>query len=271
VAHTLRRPRVAALAAAPSGRDGPRRFRATAFTVAYALLVLALAGVGTAAYLVATRPAAHTRPTAALAPAQAAGLGTYALKLVAFDVQQEYRLPNGTPLVAVVARPSAPPQFVSPSGPVAISAMIVHPGFAIEDPRDTKAYDVSKAGLFVLCGALAGCTIPGRPTTARAVLLDREVLELTLRTLERLQSLDSVLTFVPPASAKRVVYLTRGDLARQLSEPLAAALPPLAAGAPGRLRSERSLLTVVGAHTFTVHAISPLPDGSAYLDATPTS
>ena len=144
------------------------------------------------------------------------------------------------------------------NGPVAISAMVVHTGLAIEDPRDVRSFDLSKSALFVFCGAGVGCAIPDPPSTGLAALLDREVVALTLRTLDKLQSVDSVLTFLPPSSAKRVVYLTRGDLAQQLSEPLLRALS-----------RRRALTALVHAHTFAVSSISPLPDGSAYLAAAP--
>jgi hypothetical protein len=247
MAHALKRPRVIPVT----------RPRLTRLALAYAVLALLVAGAGVAAYVLATQPAARAQTSTALAPAQTAGLGTYALKALAFQVQREYQQPGGTAaLVAVVARPSAPPQFMTPSGPVAISALVVHAGFPIESPRDTKPYDVSKAAMFVMCGTGNDCAVPGT-SSGLTLVLDREVLELTLRTLQKLSSTDSVLTFIPPASAKRVVYLTRAGLSKQLGEPLQKAL-----AAP-------DLGQFMRARTFAVKGVNPLPDGSAFLEAVP--
>jgi hypothetical protein len=68
------------------------------------------------------------------------------------------------------------------------------------------------------------CAIPGTPTAGRGAQLAREVLELSLRTLAKLHSIDSTLIFIPSGSTKEVVYLTRGDLTRQLGESLSSAL-----------------------------------------------
>jgi hypothetical protein len=95
-------------------------------------------------------------------------------------------------------------------------------------------------------------TAVARSSGAEKAELQREIVELSLRTLGKLQSVDSVMTFIPPASAKRLVYLTRGDLAT---------LP----------RGRRATGALIGAHTFAVQSISALPDGSTYLAATPGS
>lgn len=264
MAHIVRRPRLAVRVDRRARSRSQPRLHGRSFALAYATLALTLAGAAVAAYLFATRPAMHLKKATRLVPAQTVGLGTYALKQIAYDVQGEYRQSNGTPLVAIMARPSAPPQFVAATGPVAISAMIVHSGFAIESPLDVKTYDVSKAAMFVMCGPEPACALPAGQAANRKAELQRELVELSMLTLRKLQSLDSVLTFVPPASAKRVVYLTRGDLSSRPAE-------SVAAGRPLSQREQRSLDALVGSHTFAVQSISPLPDGSAYLAATPRS
>ena len=107
MAETVRRGRMHAF---PVRRPRPAwrpRVHPRSFAAGYLLLALLLAGVALAAYALATRPAHATHRTATLAPAQTAGLGTYALKAIAFSVQREYRLTNGGTLVGIIARPSA--------------------------------------------------------------------------------------------------------------------------------------------------------------------
>ena len=64
-----------------------------------------------------------------------------------------------------------------------------------------------------------------------------------------------------------------GDLAKQLGEPLSSALPAARADVPNALSpaEQLALRRLVSPHAFVLHGLSQLPDGSAYLAATPIS
>jgi hypothetical protein len=274
MAETLRRSKSLTVAALrPRVTDAAAGTPPRVFLLAYAVLGLVLAGAAFAAIEFATRPVHKQHAQASPAPALTAGVGTYALKVLALQVQNEYRRSDGSQLLTIVTRPAAPPQIVTPTGVVAVSTLIIHSGLPIEASRDVNAYDVSRGALYLSCGSGGGCAIPGTASTARGALVEREVLELALRTFEKVASIDSVLAFIPPGSSSHFVFLTRGDLSKQLGEPISSALPPLTGLGPAGLSPDgrAELNSLVGPHVFVLQNISSLPDGSAYLEAVPST
>jgi hypothetical protein len=247
------------------------------FLLAYAVLGLVLGGAAFVAVDFATRPVHKQHAQASVAPALSAGVGTYGLTVLALQVQREYWRTQGNQLLTIVTRPSAPPQLVTATGLVAVSALIVHSGFAIENARDISTYDVSRGALYYLCGTGSACAIPGSASADRGALVEREVLELALRTFQTDASIDSFLAFIPPGSSSstsaRFVFLARGDLSKQLGEPISSALPPLTGPGPAGISPQGrvELNNLVGPHVLVLQNIGQLPDGSAYLEAAPNA
>ncbi len=96
------------------------------------------------------------------------------------------------------------------------------------------------AVLYQMCGLGPGCSISGKASTQRLMLVRREALELALYTFQYVGA-DQVVVFLPPVvhqtpvagQPKKVklttdptdaVFFRSGDLANELSHPLAASL-----------------------------------------------
>jgi hypothetical protein len=141
---------------------------------------------------------------------------------IATYVSSTYHLPDGHELVAVKA--SIPPSFQN---------TLVITDYAVSVPNGGQtSYDVIPAAnsvTYELCGLGPQCAIAsGTPSAARNRLLRREALELALYTFHYEPSLQTVVTYLPPARGQKasfVLLFLRDQLAGALAQPLKATLP----------------------------------------------
>ena len=188
--------------------DGPPsradRARHAAYRSRFAIVYVGLAIVavlGLAALVVAvTRSsdtAASTTTASEFTPTQAGELGAIQL---AEAVQRKYRLANGNELVGVVASRNTLQD--GNLGLVRVAYQLVQP-FDAQKDSDSKVVRPDNAIQYSLCGANAGCTIPGKASQKRFALLKRQGLELALRTFQNDPSVDNVSVFLRPVTPEQ--------------------------------------------------------------------
>ena len=128
-----------------------------------------------------------------------------------------YRLQDGRQLVDVVTGDP----FQSVITEVATPA--IGAGFG----RETPVYDPSRMRMFILCGTGKNCSVPGRPSVERTLLLHREAVELALYTFKYVDT-DGVVEFLPGTSSARpnlALFFRRHEVEPFLSHPLRSTLP----------------------------------------------
>jgi hypothetical protein len=126
------------------------------------------------------------------------------------------------------------------------------------------------------CGLGSSCSIThGTPTAARERLLRREALELALYTFKYAPSVNAVIAYMPPPPGQApstLLYLERGNLSHQLSEPLSATLPletaPLPSQPDPKEKDTIDKLTLPVEYSFQYEALTS--DTSAIV-LTPSS
>jgi hypothetical protein len=213
------------------------------FGIAYLLLAALLgAGVGLFVVFVSDNGKNGGQQWSAWKPTQN---GVQRFDQIAKNVGHQYALPNGRQLVGVL---SSPPVVQGQSTPVPLRAIAVQTGLAGETPDDASFYGAGDAWAYVLCGFGTNCAISqGKPTVERYDLLRREALELALYTFKYNHSVQSVLTYMPPAKAVNasgqatpsLIFLRRGDVKQALDEPLRTTLlPPKTNIKPGQMTAE---------------------------------
>ena len=133
---------------------------------------------------------------------------------IAKHVEKEYRLPHGRQLV-----------LITEAGPLAfrdIPAQVV-----LEEPGGDLQLVKGAPILYRLCGGSGDqCSIPGKPSRTRMLLLRREALELALYTFRYVAGVDQVVVLLPGAPGQRGVSLLfrKQSLIPQLIRPLHATL-----------------------------------------------
>jgi hypothetical protein len=208
--------------------EAPRPHRSK-FLVAYFVLA-AIVGVGVAAFLVFMQTdTMKTTPIGAAQGQPAAwngfrpqGFEADQVHQIATYISSTYHLPGGRELVAVKA--SIPPSYQN---------ALVITDYAVSVSRGGRSsYDVIPAAnsvTYELCGLGKQCAIAsGKPSVARSRLLRREALELALYTFHFEPSIQTVVTYMPPApgdKASFVLLFLRSQLAGALARPIAATLP----------------------------------------------
>jgi len=221
---------------APAPSVQPRTPHRLRFVVVYgllgAVLVAAVAGI-----VVYAGRSISPAPTWSSWRPSGGGLG--AAKQIAATVGKEYRLPDGSQLVDVIAKaPSVSGGTASSSGEVPIHYFAIH-----SSSGGDQIYPVSSSDsvMFQLCGLGPSCSIAtGKPSVARGTLVRREVLELALYTFKYVGGVKSIVAFMPPSSGtaqQYAVFLQKNDLESQLKTPLAGTLSsktPLPSGIPAR-------------------------------------
>jgi hypothetical protein len=167
-------------------------------------------------------------------------------------------------LVAVLNRDAS---LQSGTTKVAIGAV------AIRGASD-KIYRTSHTQFYALCGLspVGNCAIPGHPSASRALLLRREILELSLLSF-KYAGADSVVAYAPPTFSKTgkvsrtVAFLRRDDWKRALDKPLAQTLVPRRTLTPQSLTTNEQ--RIVAAVRLFDYQFSPIGDGSAVLILSP--
>jgi hypothetical protein len=123
--------------------------------------------------------------------------GTKEVNQIVDHVATRYRLPSGREMVAIIPRSPA-----AESPPISTVAIDKQALFSKEQQYST--YPLDKGMMYILCGGGTRCAISeGKPSTARQRLLRREALELALYTFHYVRGVDSVVTFLPPASTAK--------------------------------------------------------------------
>ena len=238
------------------------------FGIIYVLLA-AVVGAGIGSFIVlATGPEQQEDP--AWSAWQPKGSTIAKVRQIADRIPKAYRTENGAQLTVSLAGPLSVP---TPEGEVPVRAVFVRPdtskGLAEED--DIAVYPASAVVSFGLCGTRSKKQCELAPASAeRQTLLRRQALELSLYTLKYVDSVDSVVVFMPPeATNQRTVFLRRSDVSDELERPLSSLLTT-AKPKVGGLNSleEGQILRLTQSRTYSAE-LQPSPDGSPVLILTP--
>lgn len=215
-----RRPEAGGVAPAEPPAAVPHAARFQVFTGV--LIALALAAVATAILVASSSGGGASNEGATTWSAfkpSSDGLDT-GTREIADYVGRRYRLPGGQQIVAVTGGP-----MELQGAPMRIAVR--------HSPADGGQIDLldGRGVLYRLCGLGPKCAIAtGKATPERALLLQREAIELALYSFHDLKDLDNVVVFMPPPKGKApslALHFRRGDVAGQLARPLRATLPAL--------------------------------------------
>ena len=206
-----------------------RRPHRSKFLLAYFVLA-AIVGIGVAAFLVfvqtdtvkSSAAGSGSGPPAAWNGFQPRGFEADQVHQIATYISSTYHLPDGHELVAVKA--SIPPSYQN--------AFVITDYAVSVTSGGQSSYDVIPAAnsvTYELCGLGPQCSIAsGTPSIARSRLLRREALELALYTFHFEPSIQTVVTYMPPAPGDKASYVLlflRSQLAGALARPITATLP----------------------------------------------
>lgn len=140
------------------------------------------------------------------------------LRQIAAYVGGRYQFANGKQFAELTV------ETPKVDGQPATSVAVEHIAAGSEDKSA-----ISDAAIYNLCGSNADCTVPGsQNATARAQLMQREALELALRTFRAQTNIHIVVVEMPVIEdqvGRLDVYFVRDDLSRANSEPISATLP----------------------------------------------
>ena len=239
------------------------------FGIIYVLLA-AVVGAGIGSFIVlATGPEQQDDP--AWSAWQPQGSTIAKVRQIADRIPKAYRTETGAQLTVSLAGPLSVP---TAEGEVPVRAVFVRPdtskGLAEED--DIAVYPGSAVVSFGLCGTRSKeqCELGSTVSAGQQTLLRRQALELSLYTLKYVDSIDSVVVFMPPeAKSQSTVFLRRSDVADELDRPLSSLLPT-AKPKVGGLNSleEGQILRLTQSRTYSAE-VQPSPDGSPVLILTP--
>ena len=205
----------------PSARDiaiNQRRFG-----LAYLVLAIGVGvAVGLGIVLIGRGGSHQTSGPAGFNPAQGGELGA---REIARHVMHEYKATSGADLVGVVGQR---PSYLN----VAMHDDLVQPSDE-QGPKDTRDIRIGNGIMYLMCGTGRNCTVVGSqtPTRARALLIQQEALELTLRTFKNDSAVQTVTVLLPSVSTQAgsgqnlLALANRKDFASQISVPLSATIP----------------------------------------------
>jgi hypothetical protein len=201
-------------------QEPAHRFR---FGFAYLVLAAALgAAVGTFVLLLG-RPDDKPVPWSSWRPS---GSGAFQIPEIVEHVTSRYRNANGRQLLVAIARP---PSIVDGENFIPVSG-VARRAPVVRSQSDLAFTPLDNSVMFLLCGdGSQRCSLSGEPSNARGQLVRREALELALYTFKYVGDVESILTFMPPASgttSSTALFYRRSDLAAQLDRPLGQTLPP---------------------------------------------
>ena len=194
------------------------RFR---FGFAYLLLAAVVgAAVGTFVLLM-DRPPDRVVPWSSWQPS---ATGAFQIPQIAAHVGAKYRLDNGRQLL--VAIPDTP-SITDSGNEIPVSGVATRAPI-LRDQDDLSFTSLENGLMYLLCGDASRCALTGQPSQARGRLVRREALELALYTFKYVEGVESILTFMPPASgttSTTALFYRRSDLAAQLARPVTDTLP----------------------------------------------
>jgi hypothetical protein len=212
-----------------SGLDTSRRYTGR-FIVLYAVLGVVLAAAITGLIVLVIRPG-HTNPPAWSSWKPSNSNVPAMTKQIADHHASRYRMSEGGgQLVAII--PSGP-QITSGTSNIAIKAIAIRK--APQSNTGIRILGADKTRMYTLCGLGQNCSIQGgTPSAERGRLVRREALEVALYTFRFVPAVDSIVAFMPPPPGETtasVLFLEKGDVNDQLTQPLnktlTLATPPL--------------------------------------------
>jgi hypothetical protein len=249
--------------------EGQRPHRSK-FLLAYFVLA-AVVGIGVAAFLVfmqtdtvrTSAPGAGSATPAAWNGFRPRGFEADQVHQIATYISSTYHLPNGRELVAVKA--SIPPSYQN--------AFVITDYAVSVSSGGRSSYDVIPAAnsvTYELCGLGRQCSIEsGAPSIARSRLLRREALELALYTFHFEPSIQTVVTYMPPAPGDKASYVLlflRSQLAGELARPITATLPETKPPLPNAMpASEQSTVDGLTAPDLYRFSFTRGQDGGVWL------
>jgi hypothetical protein len=191
------------------------------WTPRFRVLLGVLLGIGVVAVaavvLLAVRgedPVVEPPAWSAWAPSAGGDLGA---QQIAQHVSPAYKLGNGRQLVQVGA------------GPLEVDGVPLDVAVRQAPAEGGNIQYFDDGGvMYRMCGLGAGCSIAGKASAKRGLLLGREGLELALYSFHYLDA-KSVVVLLPPApgdSPARALFFRRENVAAQLARPLGASLSP---------------------------------------------
>jgi hypothetical protein len=254
--------------------SGPRREEqqpAHRFRFGFAYLVLAAvvgAAVGTFVLLM-DRPPEKVVPWSSWQPS---GTGAFQITEIASHVGAKYRLDNGRQLL--VAIPDAP-SIMDSGNKIPVSG-VARRAPIIRDEDDLAFTSMQNGLMYLLCGDASRCALTGQATQARGRLVRREALELALYTFKYVEGVESILTFMPPAtgttSSTTALFYRRSDLAAQLARPVTHTLPARQRIRAGELSQVEGTIvdTLTLPHLFRTQPTQG-QDGSLFLVLEPAA
>lgn len=240
----------------------PARLRPhrTRFRIVYGLLVAVLLA-GLAGIAIWAGRTINASPAWSAWRPHGGGLG--AAKEIADHVGGTYHLSGGTQLVDVIAKE---PFVAAGTQQVPIHYLDTR----IPKRGDSYTQISSSDSLtYSLCGGGQACAIAtGKPSTARGLLVQREILELALYTFKYVGGVKHVIAFMPPPLGnppQYAIYLQKSDLAAQLKVPLAQTLSPKvpAVGAVSA-GEQQTIAGLLNSHTFKFN-LAQTQQGDAIL------
>ncbi len=145
---------------------------------------------------------------------------------IAAHVAPLYRLAPGGPQLVAVQATDAPTISAPSVQNVPVEDVALRGG---SSSQDIKVVPTKGSIVYTLCGLGARCKIAtGTPSQARARLLRREALELSLYTFKYVDGVDSVIVHIPPPpqpNTSWALFFQDNELKPELSRPLGQTLP----------------------------------------------
>jgi hypothetical protein len=236
-------PAAAPTVTVPTRSENARKtaFRGRFVAVYFVLAIVVGVAIGGLAVTLSS-PKKHTaKPTVNVFTSSTSGeLGAIDL---ANNVQRNYRGLAGAPFVDIVATRNTLQD--GNLGLLRVRYQVIQPGDASKD-RDSHILTPDDAIQYSLCGSGTACAIPGTATKLRGALLEREALELALRTFQHDGAVDNVVVFLRPFQPPQgsqfegyVLMLSRAQVQHDeptlLTNPIAKTLP----GAGSKMTQEQ--------------------------------
>lgn len=141
---------------------------------------------------------------------------------IAQQVSGRYRMPSGKQIVGVLVGPPTVQNYP-------VEAIAIEPDEAEGKSANYSILPTEHTISYVLCGFGTSCAIEsGTPTRERERLLRLESLELALYTFRYADSVESVVTFLPPRKGTDPVwafFFQRAEFGSELDQPLHRTVP----------------------------------------------
>ena len=245
---------------APAGAARPRGVFVARFRFAYAILAMLLAA-GLAGFIILVDRDEAATTTGAWSTWVPESEGASRAREIAEFVQNRYRLPNGSQLVAVIADDDPTVQELP------LNYIAIQQG---RDQEDIRVVQAENSIVYTLCGLGQRCAIrEGAPSQERGRLLRREALELALYTFKYVDEASSVVAYLPPRAGQTptfALFFEKDDFKHLLDRPLHRTLPEQPQLSPERLDPAEGarIDQLVGRNLFQ-YSFQQAPDGSAVL------